>query len=126
LLIVASSVATLLYGMIAAMLGTILPDLSARLHISPRQNGTIAFAQALGLILSSLAAPPLLDNEGNKIGMVFSLLLMSIALFMLPRAKDFRSVALLLFVLGVGSGVLVTSATKRPVGDASKRSKWSG
>jgi fucose permease len=110
LLIVASSVAILLYGMVAAMLGTILPDLSTRLNITPRQNGTIALAQALGLILASLAAGPLLDNEGKKIGMVLGLLLMSIALFALPRAKNFQSVAWLLFLLGIGSGILVTGA----------------
>jgi len=110
LLIVASSVAILLYGMIAAMLGTILPELSARLRITPRQNGTIAFAQALGLILASLAAGPLLDNEGKKLGMVLGLFLMSIALFALPRARSFQSVAWLLFLLGLGSGILVTGA----------------
>jgi fucose permease len=110
LLILASSIAILLYGMIAAMLGTILPDLSTRLQITPRQNGTIAFAQALGLIIASLAAGPLLDNEGKKIGIVFGLLLMSVALFALPRAKSFRNVAWLLFLLGVGSGILVTGA----------------
>ena len=36
------------------MLGTILPDLSDRFHLTPTQNGTIAFAQALGLMIASL------------------------------------------------------------------------
>jgi hypothetical protein len=54
-LIFAAIVATFLYGMIAAMLGTILPDLSDRFQLTPRQNGIIAFAQALGLIIASLA-----------------------------------------------------------------------
>ncbi len=35
---------------------------------------------------------------------------MSIALFALPRARSFRNVAFLLFLLGVGSGILVTGA----------------
>jgi len=109
-LIAAASVAILTYGMIAAMLGTILPDLSARFHITPRQNGTIAFAQALGLILSSLAAGPLLDYEGKKLGIVLGLLLISIVLFALPRAASFRSIVLLLFLLGVGGGTLATGA----------------
>jgi len=47
-LILAAILAIFIYGMIAAMLGTILPDLSDRFHLSPSQNGTIAFAQALG------------------------------------------------------------------------------
>jgi fucose permease len=110
LLIVAASVAILLYGMIAAMLGTILPDLSERLNITPRQNGTIAFAQALGLILASLAAGPLLDYEGKKLGLVLGLLFISIALFALPRAPGFRGIARLLFLLGVGGGTLATGA----------------
>ena len=110
MLIFAAIVAIFIYGMIAAMLGTILPDLSDRFHLSPSQNGTIAFAQALGLILASLAVGPLLDNEGKKIGLILGLALISIALFALPRAPGFRSIMLLLFLLGVGGGILVTGA----------------
>lgn len=110
MLILAAIVAIFIYGMIAAMLGTILPDLSDRFHLSPSQNGTIAFAQALGLILASLAVGPLLDNEGKKIGLILGLALISIALFALPRSPGFRSIMLLLFLLGVGGGILVTGA----------------
>ena len=99
-----------LYGTIAAMLGTILPDLSERFHLSPNQNGTIAFAQALGLILASLAVGPLLDNEGKKLGLILGLILISIALLSLPRVSGFRSILVLLFTLGVCSGIVVTAA----------------
>ena len=110
MLILAAIVAIFIYGMIAAMLGTILPDLSDRFHLTPSQNGTIAFAQALGLILASLAVGPLLDNEGKKIGLILGLGLISIALFALPRSPGFRSILLLLFMLGVGGGIVVTGA----------------
>jgi fucose permease len=96
--------------MIAAMLGTILPDLSDRFHLSPSQNGTIAFAQALGLIVASLGVGPLLDNEGKKLGLVLGLALIAIALFALPRSPGYRSILLLLFLLGVGGGIVVTAA----------------
>jgi fucose permease len=109
-LILAAIVAIFIYGMIAAMLGTILPDLSDRFHLTPSQNGTIAFAQALGLILASLAVGPLLDNEGKKAGLVLGLALISIALFALPRSPGFRSLLLLLFLLGLGGGTVVTGA----------------
>jgi fucose permease len=109
-LILAAIVAIFIYGMIAAMLGTILPDLSDRFHLTPSQNGTIAFAQALGLILASLAVGPLLDNEGKKIGLILGLGLISIALFALPRAPGFCSILSLIFLLGVGGGILVTGA----------------
>ncbi len=110
MLILAAIVAIFIYGMIAAMLGTILPDLSDRFHLTPSQNGTIAFAQALGLILASLAVGPLLDNEGKKAGLVLGLALISIALFALPRSPGFRSLLLLLFLLGLGGGTVVTGA----------------
>jgi fucose permease len=106
----AAIVAILVYGMIAAMLGTILPELSDRFHLSPSQNGTIASAQALGLILASLAAGPLIDNEGEKLGLILGLAFISIALFALPRSPGFRGVLLLMFLLGVGGGILVTAA----------------
>jgi fucose permease len=106
----AAIVAIFIYGMIAAMLGTILPDLSDRFHLSPSQNGTIAFAQALGLIIASLGVGPLLDNEGKKIGLILGLAFISAALFALPRSANFRSIVLLLFLLGVGGGIVVTAA----------------
>src|ERR1700723_1889437 len=96
--------------MIAAMLGTILPDLSDRFHLTPSQNGTIAFAQAFGLILASLAVGPLLDNEGKKLGLILGLVFICVALFVLPRSKGFGSVVFLLFLLGVGGGIVVTGA----------------
>ena len=110
MLIFAAIVAIFIYGMIAAMLGTILPNLSERFHLTPSQNGTIAFAQALGLMLASLAVGPLLDNEGKKAGLILGLAFISIALYALPRSSGFRSIVFLLFLLGVGGGIVVTGA----------------
>jgi fucose permease len=109
-LILAAILAIFVYGMIAATLGTILPELSDRFRLSPRQNGTIAFAQALGLIIASVGVGPLLDDEGKKIGIILGLACISIALFALPRSAGFRSILLLMFLLGVGGGIVVTGA----------------
>jgi fucose permease len=109
-LIFAAILAIFVYGMIAAMLGTTLPELSERFHLTPTQNGTIAFAQALGLILASVGVGPLLDTEGDKVGLILGLALIAIALFGLPRSKGFRSIVVLLFLLGVGGGIVVTGA----------------
>jgi fucose permease len=110
MILAAISATFVIYGMIASMLGTILPDLSARFRLSPNQNGTIASAQALGLMLSSFAVGPVVDYEGKKIGVVAGLILIAIVLYVLPRAPGYRSVAILLFLLGVGGGTLTTSA----------------
>jgi fucose permease len=109
-LIFAAILGIFVYGMIAAMLGTILPDLSDRFRLTPSQNGTIAFAQALGLMIASLAVGPLLDTEGDKVGIILGLALIVIALFGLPRSRGFGSIVLLLFLLGLGGGIVVTGA----------------
>jgi fucose permease len=109
-LIFAAILAIFVYGMIAAMLGTILPDLSARFHLTPTQNGTIAFAQALGLMIASLAVGPLLDTQGDKIGLILGLIAIAVALFALPKSRGYGSIVILLFLLGVGGGIVVTGA----------------
>jgi MFS family permease len=96
--------------MIAAMLGTILPELSERFHLTPRQNGTIAFGQALGLMIASVGVGPLIDNQGKKVGLILGLVLIAIVLASLPRSRGFGSIVVLLFVLGLGGGIVVTGA----------------
>jgi fucose permease len=109
-LIFAAILAIFVYGMIAAMLGTILPDLSERFHLTPTQNGTIAFAQALGLMIASLAVGPLLDTQGDKIGLILGLLCIAGSLFALPKSRSYGAIVFLLFLLGVGGGIVVTGA----------------
>jgi hypothetical protein len=70
MLFLASILAIFVYGMTAATLGTILPDLSERFGLTPSQNGQIAFAQASGLMIASLLVGPLLDNGGDKSGLL--------------------------------------------------------
>jgi fucose permease len=110
MLILDAVLAIFVYGIIAAMLGTILPGLSERFHLTPKQNGSIAFAQALGLMIASVGVGPLMDNEGKKLGLVLGLALIAVALLALPRAGGFGSIAALLFLLGLGGGVVVTGA----------------
>jgi fucose permease len=110
MLILAVILAIFVYGLVAATLGTILPNLSDRFGLTPSQNGGIAFAQALGLILASLAVGPLLDAEGKKVGLVLGLSLILIALAALPRSSGYRTLILLMFVMGMGGGIVITGA----------------
>jgi len=110
MLITAAILAIFVYGMIAAMLGTILPDLSARFKLTPAQNGTIALAQAIGLIIASVSVGPLIDYEGKKVGLLLGLALISISLFLLPNSKGYGAIIGSLFLLGIGGGIIVTGA----------------
>src|ERR1700728_1229743 len=110
MLILAASLAIFVYGMTAATLGTILPDLSIRFHLTPKQNGTIAFCQALGLILASIGVGPLVDYEGKKAGLVLGLALSALAVALLPRSNGFRTIASHLFLLGIGGRIILPAA----------------
>ncbi len=110
MIILAASLAIFVYGMTASMLGTILPDFAVRFNLTPKQNGTIAFCQALGLVLASIGVGPLIDYEGKKLGLVLGLSISALAVALLPRSSGFRTIASYLFVLGAGGGIVVTAA----------------
>lgn len=110
MLLVADILGILTYGMIAAMLGTILPELSKKFSLSPKQNGNIGMTQAIGLMIGGFCAGPLMDLHGKKLGMLVSLALITAALIGLKSAKGYGSVAGMMLLLGTGGGALVTSA----------------
>ncbi len=68
-IILAAILAILVYGMIAATLGTLLPSF----NLTPEQSGNVAFAQALGLIIASVSVGPLIDSKGKKTGLLLGL-----------------------------------------------------
>jgi fucose permease len=110
MLITAAILAIFVYGMIAAMLGTILPDISQQFSLSPKQNGSIATFQALGLTVGAFFVGPLMDLEGKRLGMLIALALIAVALLMLRAAKGYQSVVIAMLVLGLGGGMVVTAA----------------
>lgn len=110
MLITAAILAIFIYGMIAAMLGTILPDLSERFKLTPSQNGTIAFAQAVGLMVASVGVGPLLDTHGAKVGILLGLGFILLTLLLLPRSRSYGWIVALLFMLGLGGGIADTAA----------------
>src|SRR5579864_4147725 len=109
-LMIAASTALFLYGTIAPMLGTLLPDLSVRFHMTSQQNGLIAAVQALGLVLASIVAGPLIDSRGKKAGFLSGMTLIVVSLFTLPNATGWKIIMGSMFTLGVGGGTIVTAA----------------
>src|SRR5262249_46649047 len=109
-LILAAILAILVYGMNAAMLGTLLPALSKERSLSMDQSADVAFAQALGLIIASISVGPLIDNKGKKTGLLLGLLLISIALFALPNSSGYGMLYSFMLLQGLGGGIIVTAA----------------
>lgn len=110
MLILAAILAIFVYGIIAAILGTILPDISQRFSLTPRQNGNIALFQAVGLMVGSFCVGPLMDVQGKQVGMLAGLALVALALFLLRSAAGYHPVVAAMFLLGTGGGVVVTAA----------------
>ena len=110
MIMLAAILAIFVYGMIAAMLGTLLPAMSAAFSLTPVQNGYIALAQGVGLAIASVGVGPLIDNKGKKTGMLLGLGLVAAGLFALPNAAGYLMILLAFFGLGVGGGIIVTGA----------------
>lgn len=107
MLILAAVLGIFVYGMIAAMLGTILPTF----NLTMDQSGSVAFAQAIGLVIASVSVGPLIDNKGKKVALILALTLISGALFYLPNTGgDYTMIRICMLVLGLGGGILVTAA----------------
>jgi fucose permease len=108
-LIPAAILAIFVYGMIAALAGTIVPELSNKFQLDPVQIGNFFLAQAIGMIIASISAGPLVDNKGKKTGLLLSLALIVVSLFALPNSTGPGFLMACMAVLGVGGGILVTA-----------------
>jgi len=98
------------YGMIASMLGTIIPGLAGSVHLTNSQIGYIALAQGLGLVVASVSVGPLMDRRGKKIGVLLGLLFITASLVALANAHSFATIMVAMFVLGMGGGIVLTGA----------------
>jgi fucose permease len=110
MLFTAAILGIFVYGIIAAMLGTILPDLSKKYSLSPKQNGNIALIQAIGLMIGSFFSGPLMDLHGKQLGMLLGLGLVAVALIGLRLSASYVALTLAMLVLGLGGGVVVSGA----------------
>ncbi len=106
MLILSAILTIFVYGLIAPILGALLPAY----HLSDHEKSILAFAQALGLVLASLSAGPVIDKKGNKSALLLGLALIVAALFSAPNAGGYGGLLIVYFVLGIGGGIVVTGA----------------
>lgn len=106
MLILSAVLAIFMYGLIAPMLGALLPTYL----LTPTQEGMLATTQAIGLVISSLSAGPVIDVKGNKTALVSGLGLIFVSLLALPNAGGYVGLLVVYFVLFLGGGIVVTAA----------------
>jgi fucose permease len=100
------------YGLMSPLLGALLPSYG----LNSAQQGSLGLANALGLVLASLSAGPLVDWKGKKLGLLFGLFLIGLALLAAPQAAGTLALLGVYFTLGIGGGTISTSANSL-VGD---------
>jgi fucose permease len=106
MLILSATLAVFVYGLIAPILGALLPTY----NLTPAQNATLAMLQAIGLVVSSLSAGPVIDVKGSKVALIAGLSLIILSLAAAPNAGGYGGLLVVYFVLGVGGGTVVTAS----------------
>jgi FHS family L-fucose permease-like MFS transporter len=110
MLIFAASLAVFVYGMVAAMLGTINPGLAAKFRLDNVQTGYMALAQGLGLVIASVSVGPLMDRRGKKVGLLLGLGLVTAAMLVLANASSYEMTIAAMLIMGIGGGITITGA----------------
>jgi fucose permease len=106
MLILAATLAVFVYGLIAPVLGALLPSY----HLTANEEGTLALSYAIGLIIATLTAGPTIDIKGNKVALLVGLALVAISLFIAPHAGGYSGLIIDYLVLGIGGGIVVTGS----------------
>jgi fucose permease len=110
MLILAVILAVFVYGIIAAILGTIIPGMAQAFSLNDQQASFIFTAYALGLAIASISVGPLVDNKGKKTGILLGLALITAGLLVMASASSYTVACGGAIVLGVGGGIVVTAA----------------
>lgn len=98
------------WGSIATLLGSILPTLSERAHLSITQAGHVFLANGLGLAVASLISGPVIDAWGKKSVLTGGAALVVGSLLLFNLATTAPVVIVLAFTAGAGGSALVTGA----------------
>jgi fucose permease len=113
-LTLAAVLAILSYGLMSPILGVLLPTYA----LNSGQLGNLGLTNALGLVIASISAGPLVDMRGKKIALAGGLSVMALALFAMPSLNTYAALLAVYFALGVGGGIVSTAANSL-VGDMS-------
>ncbi len=100
------------FGIVLALLGTLfgLPEMRARLDVNLAREGDLFLLLYFGVLVATMIAGPLVDRIGNKLVLLVSALLVTLALGGFAAAHGFATAAVCAVILGLGGGGLNISA----------------
>lgn len=100
----------LVWGTLAPLLGSILPNLRERSGMSLAGSGLMFVALSSGMVVASIAAGPLIDAYGKKKVLCTAVGIIALALLACEIAYNPNVLIALAFAIGVGGSALVTAA----------------
>jgi fucose permease len=104
------------FGIVMALLGAILPVISARLHFDLAHAGNLFLAMNGAMLVTTLGLGPALDRFGMKPAMVAAPLFVAASLLWIARAAGFGELLGAVVLLGIGGGAL-NQATNTLIAD---------
>ena len=101
-----------IFGVVLALLGTLfgLPAMRARLGVNLAQQGDLFLLLFAGVCFATVAVGPLIDRFGNKLVLLVSAILVTLALVEFAAARSLLSASIAALLLGLGGGGLNTSS----------------
>jgi FHS family glucose/mannose:H+ symporter-like MFS transporter len=110
------------FGIVMALLGSVLPIVSAELDFGLARAGDLLALMNFAMLLTSLAVGPALDRFGFRLPLALGPLLAAAGLAQIARAGAYRELLLAAPLLGAGGAVLNT-ATNALIADLYPESK---
>jgi fucose permease len=104
------------FGIVMALLGAILPMISARLHFDLAQAGDLFLIMNATMLVGTFVLGPLLDRFGFKLTFVVAPLFVAGAMFQIANADSFAGLRVAIVLLGIGGGAL-NQATNTLIAD---------
>src|SRR5690242_15931299 len=101
-----------IFGVVLALLGTLfgLPAMRDRLGVNLAQQGDLFLLLFAGVCFATVAVGPLIDRFGNKLVLLVSASLVTLALVEFAEAHSMLSASSAALVIGLGGGGLNTSS----------------
>lgn len=98
------------FGVVVALLGTVMPVLSERLSLGLGNVGTLFLVMNGAMLAASLLVGPLMDRFGMKAPLALGILLVGGSLAAVAVASSFAAMLLAVACLGFGGGAINASA----------------
>jgi fucose permease len=100
-----------IFGLVLALLGTLfgLPAMRERLGVDLAQQGDLFLLLFAGVCFATVAVGPLIDRFGNKLVLLVSAVLVTVALVEFAAAKSMLAAVVAALIIGLGGGGLNTS-----------------